>query len=139
MAIKVLECQSVVSDSSCTLILVGEVDEVEQAFADHAGRVHSDVQVSREAIEGGARNAVLYPAIGVTLATSTSKSTIGQSASQDPASSCVSSKRQVAQRCSAYVMVTLQARVRFRSMELVPTASRTPAQEGADGQLPFRL
>jgi hypothetical protein len=44
MARKVLECRSLLPDTSCQLLLIGEVDEVVGAFRLHVASAHPDVQ-----------------------------------------------------------------------------------------------
>lgn len=40
--LKVLECRDLLPDTKCTLFFVGDVNEVTQAFGDHAARAHPD-------------------------------------------------------------------------------------------------
>ena len=41
MPIKGLECRDVIPGSQCKLLLVGEVEEITQAFAGHAAQRHA--------------------------------------------------------------------------------------------------
>jgi predicted small metal-binding protein len=60
MARKVLECRSLIPDSKCTLLFVGEADEVVKAFSDHAASEHGYSQTvdSPRRIEEGLQAAV---------------------------------------------------------------------------------
>jgi predicted small metal-binding protein len=60
MAIRVLECRSLVPDSTCQLMFIGEEDEVAQAFADHAARSHGggSGEHDRPAVDSKMQNAV---------------------------------------------------------------------------------
>ena len=60
MARKVLECRSLIPDSTCTLLFVGEADEVVKAFSDHAASEHgySRTADSPRRIEDGLQAAV---------------------------------------------------------------------------------
>jgi hypothetical protein len=47
MTRKVLECRSLVPDSKCTLLFIGEVDEILGTFRQHVASVHSNDDVER--------------------------------------------------------------------------------------------
>ena len=51
MARKVLECRRLIRDSQCSLLFVGEADEIANAFRDHAASAHADAQYADDAME----------------------------------------------------------------------------------------
>jgi hypothetical protein len=59
MAIKVLECRDLIPESTCTLLFVGDTEEVVQAFTDHAARTHGgQSDIARDAIDAKLQAAV---------------------------------------------------------------------------------